>query len=119
MVCRFLVCSLVFIASAEQLPLRTAEGLLSGISTHGVRAYKGIPYAAPPVTAFRWKPPQPVAPWKGVRAATEFSPACLQPSMPQAAAHGGAAAAQSENCLYLNVWTGAQTVSEKRPVMVW
>lgn len=110
---------MAFAALAAETQVRTADGVYTGTAVNGVRAYKGIPYAAPPLGSLRWKPPQPLAPWKGVRAATEFSPACLQPAMPQAAIHGGQPKTQSEDCLYLNVWTAAQSASERRPVMVW
>ncbi|MBV8107359.1 MAG: carboxylesterase/lipase family protein [Hyphomicrobiales bacterium] len=84
----------------------------------GVRAYKGIPYAAPPVGPLRWRSPQPVAPWKGVRSADAFAPNSLQgvvfddidPTV----------CGVSEDCLYLNVWTPASPGSSDRlPVMVW
>ena len=76
-----------------------------------VRVYKGIPYAAPPVGDLRWKPPQPPAPWKGIRLAKTFPAMC-----PQAPLIPGP---QSEDCLGLNVWTPARSASDKLPVMVW
>jgi para-nitrobenzyl esterase len=81
-----------------------------------VRVFKGIPYAAPPTGANRWRPPQPVAPWSGVRAATEYAARCTQGGAggPNAAA----APPTSEDCLYLNVWTSDEN-AEPRPVMVW
>ena len=78
-----------------------------------VRVYRGIPYAAPPVGDLRWKPPQPVEPWSGIREATVFSNKCAQE---QAGWVGGSA---SEDCLYLNVFTPAKKASERLPVMVW
>jgi para-nitrobenzyl esterase len=80
-----------------------------------VRVYKGIPFAAPPVGPLRWKPPEPAAPWKGVRACTAFGQACPQPSIPLFTVDE----AESEDCLYLNVWTGAKARDAKLPVMVW
>src|SRR5579863_6326086 len=61
-------------------PVRVEGGLISGApsSDNGVRAFKGIPYAAPPIGHFRWRPPQPVAPWQGVRKADAFSQNCTQ-----------------------------------------
>jgi para-nitrobenzyl esterase len=86
------------------------------LATAGVEVYKGIPYAAPPVGALRWREPQPAAPWKGVPAATAFGPACFQdPKQPVA---GTAIEQVSEDCLYLNVWTPKQRAG-KLPVMVW
>jgi para-nitrobenzyl esterase len=86
------------------------SGWVSG--TNGaVRTYKGIPFAAPPVGDLRWKPPQPVKPWKGIRVAKSFPAMC-----PQFQFIPGP---QSEDCLGLNVWTPAHSASEKLPVMVW
>ena len=105
--------------SAEPIP--TESGLISGAAAgHAaeVQAYKGIPFAAPPVGVLRWKPPQPVSPWKGVRACTEYGPWCPQPksTIIRIAPSGDR---QSEDCLYLNVWTAAKEAAEKRPGMVW
>jgi len=86
------------------------SGLVSGSGT-SVRSYKGIPYAAPPIGELRWKAPQPVKPWKGIRVSKEYSPMC-----PQFQFFPGA---QSEDCLALNVWTPAKSSAEKLPVMVW
>ena len=74
-----------------------------------------LPYAAPPVGPLRWRPPQPAAPWTGIRAATAFAPHCPQPPS------GFGVASTSENCLYLNVFTpvGASTGGRGLPVMVW
>src|SRR5215469_7721402 len=91
------------------------SGIISGItgSTPDVRVYKGIPFAAPPVGHLRWRAPQPVARWDGVRKAEKFSPTCMQN------ANGPTAQPTSEDCLYLNVWTSAKSATERRPVMVW
>ncbi|MCH8332362.1 carboxylesterase family protein [Candidatus Sumerlaeota bacterium] len=85
----------------------------------GVHAYLGIPYAAPPVGELRWKEPQPVAPWTGVRQCTEFSAVCPQPDYPANSIYARDPEPTSEDCLYLNVWTAAAGPDEKRPVMVW
>ncbi len=80
--------------------------------------YKGIPYAAPPTGELRWKPPQPVASWSGVRACTEFSTQAAQypdPNSPEAAKK----MPSSEDCLYLNVLTPSKKATNKLPVMVW
>ena len=71
-----------------------------------VRAYLGIPFAAPPLGDLRWKPPQPVAPWQGVRAATEFGPQCLQPGATPKSVYfeySGGDLPMSEDCLTLNI----------------
>ena len=87
----------------------------------GVRQYRGIPLAAPPVGNRRWRPPQPVIPWSGVRAADEFSPACMQggPGFTAEQIFDPGIRHRSEDCLYLNVWTPAASASERLPVMVW
>ena len=82
-----------------------------------VRIFKGIPFAAPPVGALRWKAPQPVANWTGVRKATEFGARCMQGRIfgDMVFRDNG----PSEDCLYLNVWTPAVSSREHLPVMVW
>ena len=105
-------------AGALADPIRIDSGQISGATsgTDGaVHFYKGIPFAAPPVGDLRWKPPQPVKPWEGVRACTEFGPWCPQPKQ----FLGRETGTQSEDCLYLNVWTPAKKAAEKLPVMVW
>src|SRR5689334_9859266 len=96
-------------------PILVTGGLITGTPTiqwvPGVRLYRGIPYAAPPVGALRWRPPEPVVPWQGVKAADHFSPACMQPpteTTGSSAWHDGLAPV-SEDCLYLNVWTPARS----------
>jgi para-nitrobenzyl esterase len=89
------------------------SGLLAG--TDGtVRSFKGIPFAAPPIGELRWRPPQPVTPWTGVRQATSFGPDC--PQAPSGASRG---AGRGEDCLHLSVWTAARRADERLPVMVW
>ena len=85
-----------------------------------VRAFLGVPFAAPPVGELRWKPPQPVAPWQGVRAATEFGPQCLQGKATPGSVYfeySGGDLPMSEDCLTLNVWAPAD--AKDAPVMVW
>src|SRR5215216_1756975 len=98
--------------------IRVEGGLISGSSVDGVRSYKGIPFAAPPVGDLRWKPPQPVVAWDNVRECTEFGPQCPQAPYPQGSLFYSPPQKQSEDCLYLNVWTAAKQ-GDKRPVMVW
>ena len=94
------------------------SGLIAGASVGekgDVHAYKGIPFAAPPVGGLRWRPPQPVKPWDAVRACTAFGPWCPQPQPLM----GRELGKLSEDCLYLNVWTAAQKPTDRLPVMVW
>ena len=110
-------------AAGVDEPVHLNSGLVSGVagSNASVRVFRGIPYAAPPVGKLRWRAPQPVARWGGVRKADQFGAICMQ-----AAFRGGATATppanppkMSEDCLFLNVWTAAPSASERRPVMVW
>jgi len=105
-------------------PIQVTGGLVTGTPTvqwtPGVRLYRGIPYAAPPVGDLRWRSPQPVAPWTGVKAADHFSASCMQA---QAGTESNAwregTIPVSEDCLYVNVWTPALTADAHLPVMVW
>src|SRR5579872_3921659 len=102
-----------FAAASEPVPLDS--GMVSGIAGQqpDMRIYKGIPFAAPPVGNLRWRGPQPVAHWDGLRQADQFGAICMQNS------NNPGASKPSEDCLYLNVWTAAKSASEKRPVMLW
>jgi para-nitrobenzyl esterase len=123
---------LLFIAvvssvQAQKFPstIKVDGGLISGTnnSTNDIHIYKGIPFAAPPINDLRWREPQPVIAWSGIKNCDAFSASPIQgkpvpfgvytkefliPDSPI-----------SEDCLYLNIWTGARSSSEKRPVIVW
>jgi para-nitrobenzyl esterase len=86
-------------------------GAIVGIVNDGVASFKGIPFAAPPIGPLRWKPPQPVIAWDGIKRTVSFGPPCAQRS--------GNENQGSEDCLFLNVWTGATNPADRRPVMVW
>ena len=110
--------------AAIREPVTTDAGLLSGLASAapGVRVFKGIPYAAPPVGELRWRAPQPVTKWAGIRKADTFANACVQPKgvgRLNIAVDLPDSPPASEDCLYLNVWTAAQSASERRPVMFW
>lgn len=106
-------------------PVQVSGGMVKGIpgSDPSVTAFRGIPYAAPPVGNLRWKAPQPVVGWKGVRIADKFGNVCMQnPTIPGSfyqIEFYAKPEPMSEDCLYLNVWTAAASSAEKRPVMVW
>jgi para-nitrobenzyl esterase len=103
-------------------PVRVEQGLLAGTngSSADMRVYRGIPFAAPPVGDLRWKAPQPAAKWQGARQASEFSNACWQTQYPAAAAiYQAKLPPLSEDCLYLNIWTPANSAKDRLPVMVW
>lgn len=97
--------------------VRAATGPVRGISADGIRSFKGIPYALPPVGARRWAPPVAIPPWKAVRDATAFGPACRQPGYPAGSIYAETYSALSEDCLSLNVWTPDK--ARKAPVFVW
>ena len=96
-------------------------GRLAGVMNEGVRVFRGLPYAAPPTGALRWRPPQHLAPWQGVRSAAQFGPACPQAhpnGLVDVVPYGGAPEPTSEDCLTLNVWAPAGATA-RAPVMVW
>jgi para-nitrobenzyl esterase len=96
--------------------VQVASGALQGVNVEGLSIYRGIPYATAPVGDLRWREPQPVRPWRGVRKAVEFAPACMQTgvSMP-----GETPPTVSEDCLYLNIWSPGRRAGERLPVLVW
>ncbi|WNG36813.1 carboxylesterase family protein [Archangium violaceum] len=98
--------------------VRVSGGVVQGSVADGVLSFKGIPFAAPPVGDLRWRPPQPVQEWSGVRQATAFGHDCMQVPFAGDAAPLGTPPA--EDCLTLNVWRAADAPSDgKLPVMVW
>jgi para-nitrobenzyl esterase len=99
--------------------VKTAGGVVEGTADAGtgIRAFKGVPYAAPPVGDLRWKEPQPLKKWKGVRQATQFAARCVQ--APIFGDMNFRSSGMSEDCLYLNVWTPAKSGKERLPVLVY
>jgi para-nitrobenzyl esterase len=98
-------------APLEPGVVETDAGLLRGVREGAVFAWRGVPYAAPPVGALRWESPQPVVPWQGIRDASTWPQACVQITT------SGALIGGSEDCLYLNVWAPAE--AHGLPVLVF
>ncbi len=112
----FLFAAIVFfsISSCTTLPpnqVKVEQGFVQGIIENDLTVFKGIPFAAPPVGELRWKAPQPAANWDTVLLANKYAPAPMQGGNPPSG--------KSEDCLYLNIWTPAQSAKEKVPVLVW
>ena len=116
-----LTSAFILVPLAFAAPLKLDTGAIEGVAVDedaGLHAFRGIPYAAPPVGDLRWKPPMPASAWEGVRSADAFGTACPQgPGLAQLT--GEALPTLSEDCLYLNVWTTAAGTDAKQPVMVW
>lgn len=104
-----LILSLSHVAMAQPPRVTVDSGEIEGVADDGLHIFKGIPYAAPPVGELRWRAPQPVAKWSGVRKATEYGH-----DAPQKLSLD-----QNEDCLYLNVWAPANAAGKPYPVMVW
>lgn len=105
------------VTQAQVKDMTVTGGQIEGVVVHGIASFKGIPFAAPPLGDARWKSPQPVKPWTGVKKADAMAPACAQDT--SIARLVGAPTQTSEDCLYLNVWTPAKSAADKLPVMVW
>jgi para-nitrobenzyl esterase len=106
-------------AAPADLQVKVTGGLIAGEldAATGVRAYRGVPFAAPPTGNRRWQPPAPVVPWTGVRQATAFGPRCMQ--RPLFGDMVFRSDGMSEDCLYLNVWTPARSAGDRLPVLVY
>src|ERR1044071_3203131 len=99
--------------------VRTATGVVEGrgMQPSGVRIFRGIPFAQPPIGDLRWREAQPLQSWKGIRQAVDFGPRCMQaPIFPDMRFRSNG---MSEDCLYLNVWTPAKSNRERLPVLVY
>jgi para-nitrobenzyl esterase len=104
-------------ALAQISNAKVTGGMVEGVVKDGIASFKGIPFAAPPVGDLRWRSPQPVKPWEGARKVDSYAPGPMQDT--GLITKMGGQPKISEDCLYLNVWTGAKKANEKRPVMIW
>ena len=114
------ICNVAVLPAVAADRVKTANGILESASAakDGVRSFKGIPFAQPPVGDLRWREPLPVKNWTGARSADQFGPRCMQHTSP-GADYWFRSNGMSEDCLYLNVWTPAKSVHERLPVLVY
>ena len=114
-----IIAAMVAPVPANAQPIAVEGGRIDGITLRsGVRAWLGVPFAAPPLRDLRWKPPAPVEPWQGLYHADRFAPECLQPLRGSLQNHYFGNEATSEDCLYLNVWAPPRP-AQHLPVIVW
>jgi para-nitrobenzyl esterase len=114
----FLLLMIIVSAGFAQVHVKTADGTLEGVlEASGIRSFKGVPFAQPPTGDLRWKEPQSPAGWTGIRKADHFGPQAMQRALYSDMKFRSAG--NSEDCLYLNVWTSAKSGNEKLPVMVY
>ena len=99
------------------LQVKTQYGVLEGFEENGVKKFLGVPFAQAPVGELRWKAPQPLKPWEGVRDAKQFGDDPMQPNIFGDMSFRGPG--RSEDCLYLNIWTTAATTDEALPVLIY
>ncbi|WP_423605322.1 carboxylesterase/lipase family protein [Sphingomonas sp. MS122] len=104
-------------ALAQSPTVSAPAGTLEGALQDGVRVFRGIPYAQPPVGPMRWKPPAALPDWQRVRKAAAFGPACVQPRSGGTSIYTNPPERMSEDCLTLNVW--APQAAARLPVIVW
>ena len=104
-------------ATAPPATIGAPAGKLRGTAGGEIRVFKGIPYALPPVGGRRWRPPSPMPRWQGLREATEFGPACVQPPAMLSTVYSRNPMPMSEDCLTLNIWAPAD--ARGAPVFFW
>lgn len=119
---KLLFLTLISFSTFAQSIIQTANGKVEGYLKENLRIFKGIPFAAPPVGEFRWKAPQPVQCWSGIKKCTAFSASPIQNKPQPFSCWTEEFIAKpeplDEDCLYLNVWTSSKN-KEKHPVLVW
>ncbi len=101
----------------EKPTVKTTNGILEGVDESGVRTFKGVPFAQPPIGDLRWKEPQPLKNWQGVRKADKFGPRAMQRAV--FSDMNFRSNGVSEDCLYLNIWTPAKSANDRLPVLVY
>jgi para-nitrobenzyl esterase len=116
LVALFAILAAGFCNAQAPAPVKIEGGLLQGAVEDGLTVYRGIPFAASPAGELRWRAPQPVVKWDGVKEAVKFAPACVQG---MTMGSGGRGPAPSEDCLYLNIWSPAKSLRDRVPVFVW
>jgi para-nitrobenzyl esterase len=105
-------------ANERSLPqVKTANGILEGTNESGIHVFRGVPFAAPPTGDLRWREPQPIKNWSGVRKADKFGPRAMQ--LPVFGDMSFRSNGLSEDCLYLNVWTPSKSGKDKLPVLMY
>jgi para-nitrobenzyl esterase len=114
----FILLSVAAVAQASDV-VQTANGPVEGrgVQPSGVRIFRGVPFAQPPIGDLRWREPQPLKKWKSVRQAVDFGPRCMQARIFDDMVFRSNG--MSEDCLYLNVWTPAKSERERLPVLVY
>jgi para-nitrobenzyl esterase len=116
LIATFLIFAVAYCVAQAPAPVKVEGGLVQGAVEDGLMVYRGIPFAAPPDGDLRWRAPQPVVKWNGLKETVKFAPACIQGIMMGPA---GAGPAPSEDCLYLNIWSPAKSPQDRVPVFVW
>lgn len=104
-------------SAQDAVSVNTSYGILEGLDISGIKTFKGVPFAAPPTGDNRWREPQPLQPWQGIRECHDYAPDPMQEPIFGDMNFGSDSI--SEDCLYLNIWTPAITMNEKLPVLIY